>query len=91
MSVPGYYQRLSLQFLVGVYSLTRSDWHQNGSFQVVTGSEGSEIIVWDLHTGKKMLHINDSHNGEELSCMALDGTGQRLLTGARDGSAIVSM
>ncbi len=38
-----------------------------------------------------MLHLKDVHNGEELSCMALDGLGQRLLTGARDGSAFVSI
>ena len=37
-----------------------------------------------------MLHLKDVHDGEELSCMALDGLGERLITGARDGSTSVS-
>ena len=37
-----------------------------------------------------MLHLKDVHDGEELSCMALDGLGERLITGARDGSTNVS-
>eukprot|EP00794_Sanderia_malayensis_P009211 gene9211-10185_t len=57
--------------------------------QVITGSEASEVIVWDLETGKKTLHLKEVHGREELSCMALDGLGQRLFTGARDGSAYI--
>ena len=48
------------------------------------------MIVWDVETGKRMLHMKNVHDGEELSCMALDGQGQRLITGARDGTAKVS-
>ena len=36
-----------------------------------------------------MLHLKDVHDGEELSCMALDGLGERLITGARDGTTNV--
>ncbi|XP_065065751.1 WD repeat-containing protein on Y chromosome-like isoform X2 [Rhopilema esculentum] len=57
--------------------------------QVITGSEGSEIVVWDIETGKRMLHLKEVHDGEELSCMALDGLGERLITGARDGTTMI--
>ena len=57
---------------------------------MITGSEDAEIVVWDIETGKRMLHLKNVHDGEELSCMALDGLGERLITGARDGTTNVS-
>ena len=38
-----------------------------------------------------MLHLKEVHDGEELSCMALDGLGERLITGARDGTTMVNL
>uniref|UniRef100_A0A3B3ZKG4 Uncharacterized protein n=1 Tax=Periophthalmus magnuspinnatus TaxID=409849 RepID=A0A3B3ZKG4_9GOBI len=54
--------------------------------QVVTGSMDSTVCVWDLETGRKALHISSSHGEEELSCMALDTSQRRLITGAHNGT-----
>ena len=58
--------------------------------QVITGCEGSVIIFWDLSTGRKAQHIAEAHGTEEISCMTIDPSGRRLMTGDRSGNIHVS-
>ncbi|XP_074116710.1 cilia- and flagella-associated protein 337-like isoform X1 [Sminthopsis crassicaudata] len=62
----------------------------NGFFhQVVTGCHNSTIAVWDVETGMKQFILNSIHGEEELTCMALDTSGRRLITAARNGTVKV--
>lgn len=58
--------------------------------QVITGCEGSVITFWDLNTGRKAQHIAEAHGAEEISCMTMDPSGRRLMTGDRTGNIHVS-
>ncbi|XP_071987728.1 cilia- and flagella-associated protein 337-like [Engystomops pustulosus] len=63
----------------------------NGFFhQVVTASDDSSIIVWDVETGNKSLLLRNAHGDEEITCMTLDPSHRKLLTGARDGTIKVT-
>ena len=59
--------------------------------QVITGCEGSVISFWDLLSGRKAQQLAQAHNYEEISCMAMDASEKRLMTGARNGSIHVSI
>ncbi|XP_038617551.1 WD repeat-containing protein on Y chromosome-like [Tachyglossus aculeatus] len=52
---------------------------------VVTCSEGSVVKVWDLETGKLLSEFNRAHGDAEITCLAFDWSGRRLVTGGRDG------
>ncbi|XP_069604801.1 cilia- and flagella-associated protein 337-like [Ranitomeya imitator] len=54
--------------------------------QVVTASEDSSIIVWDVETGNKSLLLQNVHGEEEITCMTLDTSQRKLVTGARNGT-----
>lgn len=54
--------------------------------QVVTGHADSSLFLWDVETGKRRLYILNAHGEEVLSCMALDSSHRRLITGARNGT-----
>ncbi|XP_041828940.1 WD repeat-containing protein 49 [Melanotaenia boesemani] len=54
--------------------------------QVVTGHVDSSVSLWDVETGKKNLHILNAHGEEALTCMELDSSHRRLITGARNGT-----
>ncbi|CAM4648098.1 unnamed protein product [Lepidochelys olivacea] len=54
--------------------------------QVVTGGDDATVAVWDVETGAKRLLINNAHGKEEITCMALDNSQQRLITAARNGT-----
>ncbi|XP_035261110.1 WD repeat-containing protein on Y chromosome isoform X4 [Anguilla anguilla] len=54
--------------------------------QVVTGSAGSSVAVWDVETGTKCLHVRNAHGQEEITCMAFDTSQHQLITGARNGT-----
>ena len=58
--------------------------------QVITGCEGSVITFWDLHTGRQAQQIAEAHGVEEISCMTMDPSGRRLMTGDRSGNIHVS-
>ena len=47
-------------------------------------------MIWDMNTGKLINRIEEAHDEEEISTMAIDKTGEWLITGAKDGSGIVS-
>ncbi|XP_073166758.1 cilia- and flagella-associated protein 337-like isoform X2 [Lepidochelys kempii] len=53
---------------------------------VVTGGDDATVAVWDVETGAKRLLINNAHGKEEITCMALDNSQQRLITAARNGT-----
>ena len=54
--------------------------------QVVSGCHGGVISVWDVDTGEKTIQFSRCHGDAEITAMAFDGTGRRLLTGGRNGS-----
>ena len=58
---------------------------------MVSGCEGGEVNLWDIATGSKVLHIKGCHGNVEMTTMALDGTGHRLITGSRSGEIKVSL
>nr|XP_033794798.1 WD repeat-containing protein 64-like isoform X2 [Geotrypetes seraphini] len=59
----------------------------NERFQhVISCSEGSVIKAWDLRTGHLEAELHDAHGDAAVTSMALDSSGQRLVTGGSDGS-----
>ena len=44
------------------------------------------MSVWELDTGEKIIQFSNCHGNAEITAMAFDPTGRRLITGARDGS-----
>ena len=54
--------------------------------QVVSGCHGSVVSVWDVDTGEKTMQFSHCHDNAEITAMAFDLAGRRLVTGARDGS-----
>ena len=53
--------------------------------QVVVGGEGSEVNVWDIDTGEMVVQFSDCHGNNEITAMAIDASGRRLITGSRNG------
>ena len=58
--------------------------------QVVSGCEGGEVNVWNIDNGGQILRFTHAHDKHEITAMALDGTGRRLITGSRAGDIKVS-
>lgn len=54
--------------------------------QVVTGHADSSVSLWDVETGRRRLQILNAHGEDELNCMTLDSSHNRLITGARNGT-----
>ncbi|XP_066576271.1 cilia- and flagella-associated protein 337-like [Amia ocellicauda] len=52
----------------------------------VSCSQGSLVRIWDLNTGAMLSQFHCSHGGADVTCMALDNSGKRIITGGRDGS-----
>ncbi len=52
----------------------------------MSGCHGSVVCVWDVDTGEKILQFSGCHGHAEITAMAFDGCGRRLLTGGKDGS-----
>lgn len=53
---------------------------------VITCTESSEIIFWNIVTNKKILSIKNAHEYEEITFCCLDKSQRRLFTAARDGT-----
>ena len=53
--------------------------------QVVVGGEGSEVNVWDIDTGEMVVQFGDCHGNNEITAMAIDASGRRLISGSRNG------
>ncbi|XP_059180010.1 WD repeat-containing protein on Y chromosome [Centropristis striata] len=54
--------------------------------EVATGHVDSSLSLWDVETGRRRLQILNAHGEDELTCMALDSSHRRLITGARNGT-----
>lgn len=54
--------------------------------QVVSGCHGSVVKVWDIDTGEKIIQFSHCHDKMEITAMAFDPTGRKLITGGKDGS-----
>ncbi|XP_049916588.1 WD repeat-containing protein on Y chromosome isoform X3 [Epinephelus moara] len=57
--------------------------------QVVTGHVDSSMSLWDVETGRRRLQILNTHGEDAVTCMALDSSHKRLITGARNGTVKV--
>ena len=51
----------------------------------MSGCEGGVVKVWDIDNGSQVLKFSQCHGKHELTAMALDSTGRRLITGSRAG------
>ncbi|XP_046888665.1 WD repeat-containing protein 49 [Hypomesus transpacificus] len=54
--------------------------------QLVTGSNDSTVLVWDVATGAWLMTIANAHGEEEVTCMALDSSHRRLITASTNGT-----
>nr|WP_319393424.1 PQQ-binding-like beta-propeller repeat protein [uncultured Desulfobacter sp.] len=54
---------------------------------IVTASRDGKLSIWDILTGKRLLHINTNHT--TLSDIALINDGERILTASEDGGSII--
>ncbi|XP_049634417.1 WD repeat-containing protein 49-like [Suncus etruscus] len=52
---------------------------------VISCSEASVVKVWDFETGRLSTEFIGAHDNSGITCMALDSSGRRLITGGRDG------
>ncbi|CAH2247497.1 WD repeat-containing 49 [Pelobates cultripes] len=59
----------------------------NSAFkQVISSDTGSTITFWMMDTGQKIKQFSGCHGSAEISTMALNSSGTRLLTGSTDGT-----
>ena len=42
--------------------------------------------VWEVTSGRCIMKVEGCHGDQELTALAVDGVGGRILTGARDGA-----
>ncbi len=52
----------------------------------MSACHGSEVCVWDISTGEKVIQFSKCHGDVEITAMSFDSTGRQLFTGGRDGS-----
>lgn len=41
--------------------------------------------AWDIDSGRKAFFIVDAHDGEEITCVAIDRPCRKIATGSRNG------
>ncbi|XP_043926673.1 WD repeat-containing protein 49 [Protopterus annectens] len=59
----------------------------NSAFkQVISSDTGSTVTFWMIDTGQKIKQFTGCHGTFEITAMALDVSGTRLLTGSTDGT-----
>ena len=56
----------------------------------MSGCEGGEVNVWNVDSGGQILRFTHAHNKHEITAMALDSSGRRLITGSRAGDIKVT-
>ena len=44
------------------------------------------MCVWDVETGEKVIQFSRLHGDAEITAMAFDPTGRRLITSGQDGT-----
>ncbi|XP_036902496.1 WD repeat-containing protein 49 isoform X3 [Sturnira hondurensis] len=54
--------------------------------KVISSDAGSTVSFWMIDTGQKVKQFTGCHGNAEISTMALDANGMRLLTGSTDGT-----
>ncbi|KAI9099891.1 WD40-repeat-containing domain protein [Phlyctochytrium arcticum] len=54
--------------------------------QIVSGCDASVVNVWDSINGTKTFRFAEAHGKAEITAMAFDSAGRKLITGGRDGS-----
>lgn len=59
--------------------------------EVAAGHADSSVSLWDVSTGRRRLRILNAHGEVEITCMTLDSSHRRLITGARNGTIKVSL
>ncbi|XP_077316835.1 cilia- and flagella-associated protein 337-like isoform X3 [Lithobates pipiens] len=80
-------QKCSNEEVLATHEAPLSAVLYNGFFhQVVTASEDSNIAVWDVETGDKFLLLRNAHGQEEVTCLSLDTSKRRLISGAQNGT-----
>jgi len=47
------------------------------------------VSVWDVDSGRQVLQLDHCHGMQEITAMALDSSGRRLITGSRTGEVKV--
>ncbi|CAF1286705.1 unnamed protein product [Adineta steineri] len=52
---------------------------------LITCADNSSIGAWDIESGRKAYLVLDAHDGEEITCIAIDRQCRKLATGARNG------
>ena len=52
----------------------------------VSGCEGGEVRVWDISSRRTCMKVEGCHRDEELTALAVDTEGGRILTGSRFGA-----
>ena len=57
----------------------------------VSGCEGGEVRVWEVNSGRCLMKIEGCHGDQELTALAVDSGGSRILTGSRLGSVKVQL
>ncbi|XP_063776383.1 WD repeat-containing protein 49-like isoform X2 [Pseudophryne corroboree] len=54
--------------------------------QIISCSGGSVMKTWNLLTGQLIGEVQAAHGHSAVTCLVLDSSGSRLVTGSRDGS-----
>ncbi|CAI8023726.1 WD repeat-containing protein 49, partial [Geodia barretti] len=54
--------------------------------QLVSGCEGGEVRVWDISSRRTCMKVEGCHRDQELTALAVDTEGGRILTGSRFGA-----
>jgi WD40 repeat protein len=54
---------------------------------IATGGQNKQIVLWNAHTGQPALEVPLQGHSADITAVALSETGDRLLTGSRDGTA----
>ena len=54
--------------------------------QIISGCDGGIITIWDPLNGSRTFKFENAHDGSEITAMAFDTSGRRLITGGRNGT-----
>jgi WD40 repeat protein len=68
-----------------IFLFLKSIFHCVYMLKLITCADNSSIGSWDIESGRKAYFILDAHDGEEITCVAIDRPCRKLATGARNG------
>ena len=55
------------------------------SMKLITCGDNSSLVAWEIESGRRVFSILDAHDGEEITCVAIDQSCRRIATAARNG------